>query len=452
MANIDRIVNATILLQSTAVDEQSFSDMLILADHAITAARVTSVNSTGELEEMGVAVTSPLYRAVQAAKSQTPSVDTVYIGRRMPAGLSVNVSAPKGSAGEVFSVTVEYHSGTQLVTQPFAYTTVGDATDNTAAKLAPLLAALIDANTSLTATATGSAITIVGTGEVPAIVAKSSNLAVNVTASTESVTSALNACRAESDKFYGVGITSKVLADQMEAAAWIESNGKLGGFSTKDTNAYNPTSTTDLAGALDQKNYFRSFVCYGANSDTEYPELALMSKKFCEAPGGETWANVTLGAVTADKLRESEAQALFAKNANSFEPFRNVTLTQNGKTAGGEWIDIIRFRDWLLEQIRVNVFSLFIDRKIAFTDEDVLKIKTRVMETLNRGVDAGGIAPPELDENDKLLPSYVLTVERVSKSSINDKANRKYRGVKFRARLAGAIHATDITGTLAYEL
>lgn len=452
MANIDRIVNATILLQSTAVDEQSFSDLLILADHAITAARVTSVNSTGELEQMGVAVTSPLYKAVQSAKSQTPCVETVYIGRRMPAGLSLNVAAPQGSAGEVYSVTVEYHSGTQLVSQPFAYTTVGDTTDNTAAKLAPLLAALIDANTSLTATATGSAITIVGTGEVPAIIAKSSNLSVNVTASTESVTSALNACRAESDIFYGVGITSKVLAEQIEAAAWAESNQKLAGFSTKDANAYNSSSTTDLIGALDQKNYFRSYGSYGALSDDEYPEIALMSKKFCEPPGSETWANATLAAVTADNLRESQYKALKAKNGNSFEPFRNVTITQNGKVAGGEWIDIIRFRDWLLEQIRVNAFSLFVDNRIGFTDEDVLKIKTRVLQSLNRGRDAGGIAPAELDENNKVIPSFVLTADKVSKSSINDKANRVYRGLKFRARLAGAIHATEITGTLAYEL
>lgn len=452
MANIDRIVNATILLQTTAVAEQSFSDLLILADHAITAARVTSVSGTADLEAMGVSTTSALYKAVASAKKQTPSVDTVYIGRRMPGGLSLDVTAPKGTAGEVYSVTVEYRSGTQILTQPFAYTTVGDATDNTAAKLAPLLAALIDANTALTATATGSSITVAGTGEVPAIVAKSSNLAVRVSPAAETVTSALNACRAESDIFYGVTVTSKVLAEQIEAADWIEANGKLGGFSTKDTNAYNPQSTTDLVGALDQKNYFRSYANFGAQSDDEYPEIAWMSKKFTEQPGSENWANATLAGITADALREAQAQALFAKNGNSFEPFRNVTITQNGKTAGGEWIDIIRFRDWLLEQIRVNVFSLFIDNRIGYTDDDVLKIKTRVKQILDRGVDVGGIAPVETDENDKVIPSYTLTVERVSKSSINDKANRKYRGVKFRARLAGAINVVEINGTLAYEL
>lgn len=452
MANIDRIVNATILLQTTAVAEQSFSDLLILADHAITAARVTSVSGTAELENMGVSTTSALFKAVSAAKRQTPGIENVYIGRRMPGGLSLTVGTPKGTAGEVFSVTIEYHSGTQLLTQPFAYTTVGDATDNTAVKLAPLLAALIDANTALTATANGASITIAGTGEVPAIVAKSSNLAVSVAPSTETVTSALNACRAESDIFYGVAITSKALVDQLEAAEWIEANGKLGGFSTKDTNAYNPSSTTDLIGALDQKNYFRSIGMYGANSDNEYPEISWFSKKFRTHPGGETWANTTLAGVTADNLREAQAQALFAKNGNSFEPFRNVTITQNGKTAGGEWIDIIRFRDWLLEQIRVDVFSLFVDNRIAYTDDDVLKIKVRVKRQLDRGVDVGGIAPVETDENDNVLPSYTLTVEKVSKSSINDKANRKYRGVKFRARLAGAIHAVEINGTLAYEL
>ncbi|NEM18778.1 DUF3383 domain-containing protein, partial [Escherichia coli] len=44
------------------------------------------------------------------------------------------------------------------------------------------------------------------------------------------------------------------------------------------------------------------------------------------------------------------------------------------------------------------------------------------------------------------------TVPRASSYSSQQKATRKATGIKFTARLAGAIHAVEITGTLAYEL
>ncbi|NEM18151.1 DUF3383 domain-containing protein, partial [Escherichia coli] len=154
MANIDRIVNATILLRTAPVAEKNFSDLLIIGEHNFTAERVTSVSSADELLDKGVLETSALYRAVSAAFSQTPGVQNVYIGKRLPTNAALTVSVPNGDAGEVYSVTVQYFENKQIRSETFSYTTVGDTTDDTAAKVATLLAAIINANNILTSTAT----------------------------------------------------------------------------------------------------------------------------------------------------------------------------------------------------------------------------------------------------------------------------------------------------------
>lgn len=448
MAELDRIVKATILLRTAPVAERSFSDMLILATHNFTAKRVTSVNSDSELGEMGVGVDDPLRKAVMAAFSQEPGVSTVYIGRRLPGGASLTVTPPSGDAGEVYSVTLEYLDNGVVRQQPFSYITVGDATDDDATKVAALLAALIDANTAITAAASTDTITLTAASGVPAVVATSDLVSSTFTASTESITDAATAARQENDVFYGIGATTRVEAEQIELAQWAEANGKLAALGDGDLLNF------PLLTELRNRNMFRTYVVVSASvGEGEYPEIALMSRKFREQPGSETWANATLGGVSHDNLPEAASKAIRDMNGNTFEPFRNLSLTQGGKVAGGEWIDVIRFRDWLLEQIRVNVFQAFVNNRIPFTDPGIAIIHGRLLQSLIRGRDVGGIAPEEVDPTtDRIIPSFTTTIPSSVTIPVNDKANRTLKGVKFTARLAGAIHAVEIDGTLAYEL
>lgn len=455
MANIERIVNATILLRSAPVAEKTFSDMIVIGTHNFTVSRVSSVSSADELLDKGVSELDPLYRAVKTAFSQEPGVDTVYIGRRVPTSAAITIATPFGDAGEVYSVTIEYMEGTQQGSAVFTYTTVGDSTDDTSTKIAALLAAIINPNTALTATATLDSIALVTAAGTPAVTTVTSNITPVFTPATETITVAAAAAKRENDVFYGVTTTSRVLAEQLQLADWIEANDKLGGFATGDVNSYVGGSTTDLLARMNAKNYFRSFGIYtqATLTEGEYPEIALMSRKFREQPGSETWANATLGGVSDSNLSESEFKAIVAKNGNTFEPFRNLALSQNGKVAGGEWIDVIRFRDWQLEQVRVNGFAAFVNNRIGFTDPGIAILHNRLLQSLNKGVDVGGIAPKEVDPvTQRLIPSYTTVYPSASSITANDKALRVLKGLKFTARLTGAIHAVEINGTLAYEL
>ena len=198
-------------------------------------------------------------------------------------------------------------------------------------------------------------------------------------------------------------------------------------------------------------NYFRTFSFYHTDA-YDYPEVAVMSRCFTVTPGGETWALKQLAGVKVDALTETEYTVLKGKNVNTFERFRNLSLTQNGKVAAGEWIDVIRFRDFLEEEIKVNVVTAMINRnKVPYTDGGIAIIEAAIRQALARGQATGGIAPTEYDENGNENLGYTVTVPLAATISPNQKASRILEDVQFTARLAGAIHVVEIDGSLTYE-
>ncbi|AHJ65959.1 DUF3383 family protein [Granulibacter bethesdensis] len=268
----------------------------------------------------------------------------------------------------------------------------------------------------------------------------------------ETLTAALSAMKTSDNSWYGLILPDRTPANILDAAAWAEANGKLFGTAIAETDALDSTKTNDTLSRLKAGNYFRTFCFYHAAAATDFPDAAVMSKMFTLYPGQESWANCTLPGVSADTLGEGQSSAVRGKNGNTFESFRNVTITQGGKTTGGEWIDVIRFRDWLQEEIKTSVFQMMVDNRIPYTDQGILMVKSKVQAALDLGVRRGGIAPPELDNNNNPIPSYTISVPLSANISANTKASRVLRDISFRARLAGAVHLVQINGTLSYTI
>jgi len=276
--------------------------------------------------------------------------------------------------------------------------------------------------------------------------------------SGESAAVVLAACSLANDAWYGFSLVDHLEADLISAATWAEANQKL--FLAVITDSDVGTAAgANPADALVTGNYFRTPWWYTTVA-TQFPEVAAASKAFTVPPGGGgqgvteggTWANMTLRGVTATTLTETQYTYIKGRNGNTFEPFRNLSLTQGGKTAGGEWIDIIRGRDWLCEEIRVQVFLLFVDKRVPYTDQGIAAIRQRMDMALAAGVRRGLIAPRELDPvTEKEIPSYIISVPSAADVSQNDKANRVLKECTFRARLAGAIHAVELRGSLTYD-
>lgn len=454
MANLDRIVNVAISLGTQAITENSFSDMLILGEHALSPGRVMVITSADELLDMGLPATDPLYLAAVSAFSQIPAVNQVYIGRRQVDSSTATVGA--AVEGAIYTVTLSWFDSdtNELQSVPFSFTALSGSTPT---DIATALASAINANTDVPLTAVGAGAVVTLTNDVAGTgygVEVTQNLTLANAASTETITDSLAAVGNFPANWYGLVITSRDEDDVLAAAAWAEANKKLFGTASSSTAILNAASTTDIAAQLQQANYFRTFGFYHGAAATQYIEAAIMSYMFTYYPGQETWALKRLAGITYDNLTEGDSLAARNKNFSTFEPFRNFSVTQQGKVSAGEWIDVIRLRDALEDQIKVSIAGAMIraDGKVPYTDGGIQIILNALREPLDLNVQRGGIAPPEMDENDRVIPSYTVSAPRAASVPVNDKANRILRDVKFTARLAGAIHVVEVKGSLVYAL
>ncbi len=209
--------------------------------------------------------------------------------------------------------------------------------------------------------------------------------------------------------------------------------------------------------------YFRTVGVYGRVStdqtDEEIPEankylnVAFTAKWLNYASGSETSAFKTLASVYPSELSTTEMKALEAKNLCFFITVGNKNITMKGITVGGEWADIIRFRDWLQNDMQLRVVNLFIvNPKVPYTDNGIALVQNQMIASLKAGQDAGGIAESEFDEDGNEIPGFQTSVPLAASLSASEKASRKLTKCKFKARLAGAIHFAEVKGSLTYTL
>lgn len=454
MAQLDQIVSVAISLNTTAIAEQSFSDMLIVGPHVLGVGRSMVIEDSDELLEMGMLPTDPIYLAARDALSQIPTVNRLFVGRQQVSSTILTVAASPVQ-GQVYTATIGYRDNVGVAQSINVSYTAGVAPTPTT--VAAGLVTAINA-TAVPVTAANVAGVITLTADMltdPFSLAFTGNMALTQPVTAEAPAVSLAAIQAETNDWYGVIMASRVQADIMAAAAWVEANEKLQGTSSANPLDYDPANTTGLLYQLFQNQYFRTYAFYHQLAATQYPDAAIMAKMFTFYPGSETWSLKRLGGIAFDTLSAGQSLAVRNKNGNTFEQFRNFALTRDGKVAAGEWIDVIRFRDWLAEQIKVNVVSSMInaDGKVPYTDAGIRIIVAAMRQALDLGVARGGIAPEEVDpDDDRVIPSYTISVPASANIAFNDKANRVLNDVKFTARLAGAIHVVNIKGSLTYNL
>ena len=245
-----------------------------------------------------------------------------------------------------------------------------------------------------------------------------------------------------------------------DIAAIIESNEKLFaytelGFFGRGKDGANKATVGDV--------YYRTIGIYGreytAQPDDEIPDankyenVAFVAKWLNYSSGSETTAFKSLSGIYPSKLTSTEMKALKDASLNYYVTVGNRDLTLGGKVRGDEWSDTIRFRDWLRNDMLVEVVNVFATRpKVPFVDSGIALVQNAMLASLKRGQDAGGIAETEYDELGNAIPGYATSVPRSSSLSAAEKASRKLPRCKFKARLAGAIHFAELKGSLTYSL
>lgn len=452
MANIDRIVNVQIALNTTGVSKEGFSTMLVLGAHLNSLARVVSYTSVDDMIADGFLSTDPTYLAVNDAFSQTPRPKEVKVGRRQVD--TININTVKATKDATYAITISSKDNTGNVTDTkYEFINSGETSD-AAAVLAGLKDKITaDTKAIVNATVADSLLKITIKNSGTAFKIKlTDNLTYEIADTTETIAKSMEMITAEDNNFYGICMVSRKEQDILDMATWTESHIKLFGTSIAQAGAKDASVNNDIGSQLKANNYYRTFWFYHEKADTDFPECACMARCFAVNPGGETWANKKLAGVLTDPLTKTEYDAITSKNGNTFEDVRSTSITQNGKVAAGEWIDVIRFRDWLQEEISVNIFNVMINRdKIPYTDAGIAIIENQIRAALNLGQDRGGIAPTEYDELGNENLGYTVSVPLAVNIPANSKASRILEDISFTARLTGAIHAVEIKGNLTYE-
>lgn len=257
-----------------------------------------------------------------------------------------------------------------------------------------------------------------------------------------SIDAALNAIANENNDWYGVVVDQAMVANFADVASWVETAKKFAIFWITDVNAYDPSKSTDLASVLKLANRNRSAVVWHATptGGADYPDAAWMGEGFPYEPGTSTWAYKTLNGVTPDTILASQETALKNKNCNYYMTVGGVSITQEGKVASGEYIDIIIGTDWIEARLREAVYSALVNnRKIPYDDTGIAMIEGLVKGVLNEAASKGILQ----------ADSIAVTVPKYADIPQADKLARKLPDVKFSALYQGAIHSVTINGTIS---
>lgn len=239
--------------------------------------------------------------------------------------------------------------------------------------------------------------------------------------------------------------------------AWIEANEKVQLYTTSDSPTTDSGSDDDVMASLKALSYFRAAGLLCANRLQSYSALGwggamLVTPGF---PGSATWVYRTIPGIAPDTLTSSQdhavagipTQGTFGKNGSVYVTQNGVNITKGGRVAGGEWIDVIVGRDALKARIQESVFGATKraadnGSKIPFTDDGIGLVQGAILQPLL-------LAEAPVNGASFLTPgSSVVTVPKAADVSTVDKQARRLTGVTFTAQIAGAIHASVITGTL----
>lgn len=259
----------------------------------------------------------------------------------------------------------------------------------------------------------------------------------------ETWTEAVNAVQDEEDDWYFLIAATHNADDIQELAAWTETQEKLYGSSYAGVEAQDSTIETDPGFILNQQVFSRTFLLWSENADEEYPEAAYIGLQAPKDPGSTTWKFRELTGVTPSALSPTAKITLAGdkfesgKGYNVYTREGNRNMVSEGKTTSGEFIDTMRFVDWIRARMREAIFARLINsEKVPYTNEGFAVIEGEMRKVLQRGVAVGGLA------------SFTVTVPDARSRDFNERANRVASGFKFDGVLAGAIHFIGIDGTV----
>ncbi|AEX65684.1 tail sheath [Xanthomonas phage vB_XveM_DIBBI] len=443
MANLSQIAKVVISLSTASIKKASFGIPLVVSPTTAFTERVRIYS------DPDAAVTDKLgadtLRAVNAAFAQSPRPAYVYVGRRDLGVATISLALTSVTPGNIFS----FNFGGESV----SYTALADdGIPEVLAGLNTAAAAVSGFSEAFTSKVNANDITLTPKDASKAFaLTAGNNVNIASTGSATNVAADLVAINRANKAWYGFCMVEHVDALTLQAAIWAESQTKLFFGLSNSADILDPEVSTDIASQLMRGQYFRTALIVHKDA-SEYPDAAWMGRCFTIEPGGEVWALKPLSTIQPSDWSDTEQSTIWAKNANTYEEYSDgYYLTNPGKVSGGEWIDIIRSRDFAVDTIQKDVASGMIRaKKIPYTNAGIQTLVNIVRGSMVKLQRAGVLAPDEVNSEGATVPGFSLTYPNAADVDADTKASRKLY-LSFVGLLAGAIQVTDITGTLAYS-
>lgn len=436
---LSEIVSVQIQAGTVNPARVGFGVPLILMYHAVWSGTEVRTYTSMSGVAADFASTSLPYQAAAALFAQSPRPSRIKIGR-LPTPGSVHTQVldftdhPTGTA---ITGSVTLHDGTDTAIS-VAWNT------NIATTLADLKTAL-DALSSIgTCTVVSPLVTVPATsaGQMNHFEFSSPTVAyVRDTTADWDYDDALTAHAVVDSDFYGILTDCNSPKNMDKIARWAASNDRLAFFGPQYTKPSQFVSGEFSAGS-DHTALLANdsaVMLFTKASRLAFPEAAWVGVMFPRDPGSATYAYKQLEGVGADSWTSSERTTIETTNhGNHYASEASIGITRPGKTAGGEWIDVVVGLAWLEARLQEAHFAALVNNpKIPYTDAG-LAILVAVTRGVLRIAEQRGI----------LAPGWTVTQLAVADQDAADRAARIVRGHEFAAQLAGAAHTIDITGTV----
>lgn len=232
----------------------------------------------------------------------------------------------------------------------------------------------------------------------------------------------------------GSGDSTTDVAKVAAAVELLEGKMYFSGLDLEDSTALNVTGM----------NRTVLFYC-DATDEAPVPVAALVGAIAGKAVGSYTVKNQILKGVAPQNLTDTQINAIHAKGGITFVAKAGDNVTSEGKVAGGEYIDIVDNKDYIVQQIAYKVQKLLnLSNKVAYDNNGIALIESAVVDVLAGAYNNGMIA---VGADGK--PAYSVDFALREDTAASDRAIRKYVGGNFKFELAGAIHEAEIIGEIA---
>lgn len=241
----------------------------------------------------------------------------------------------------------------------------------------------------------------------------------------------------EDSDWYGLlVIDSMSNLTALNSAAWIESQRKIHLAQTPDTDTLDINITTDTMSDIKDSSYGRTHVVYHRQiGGVEWLAVGWMAGYLTTTPGNATAAFKEVAGVKKDVLLPSQEASILAKNGSHYTLTGGLGITFEGKTGSGEFIDTVRFIDFIYARMRERVLATLANNpKIPYTDSGVDTMRSAISSVIQLGITNGGFAA---------TPEPTVTAPLVKDVSLSNRANRILPDIFWTATLAGAIHRLD---------